>query len=77
MSGNQILIESAIYFEGQTDTYRYRSSNAGGSFTRTSLGNNRGNRIGAFKGSTAHPKVVEAWDSWLYNGRKVMFHREL
>lgn len=77
MRGMQVLVEAAIYVEGQADTYRYRSTNAGDTFTRTMLGNNRGNRVGALKGSAAHPKVVEAWDSWLYNGRKARFHREI
>ena len=77
MRGKHVLVEAAIYWEGQSDTYRYRSTNAGGTFKRTMLGNNRGNRIGALKGSGANPKVVEAWDSWLYNGRKLRFHREL
>jgi hypothetical protein len=71
-----MLVEAGIYLEGQADTYRYRSTNGGSTFARTMLGNNRGVRIGAFFGTFGAPKALEAWDGWLYNDRKLRFHRQ-
>jgi hypothetical protein len=74
--GAHVLVEAAIYLEGQADTYRYRSTNGGATFKRTMLDDNRGNRIGALLGPLSGPKVVEAWDAWLYNGRKLRTHHQ-
>ncbi len=60
-----------------TEQWRFRSADGGATFSRRKVGT-KGERMGAYRGSAAAPRIVEAWDDWTdWEGpNRIRFHRE-